>query len=276
MLKRFAFFGLLFSTACLGDDAAYAPGDTFKDCDFCPEMVVIPPGTFEMGVRDGDPQADMRFELAKHTVTIDHSFAVSKFEVTRAEYRACVNDGGCESMPPRRTRLLPDHPVSWLSWNDAQAYVAWLSKRTGQAYSLLSEEEWEYAARGATNSLYWWGDEIMRGMEVCSDCMRTTIELISLKKPAVVGSLTPNPFGLYDMLGNVSEWTNGCFNDPSEEADMSSIGSDDECKYRIIKGTSFASVGIRRLRPSARMRNFPDSSQISYGLRVKRQLPDKP
>ena len=196
--------------------AATRPGDVFRDIAEGPEMVVIPAGRFTMGAPANEVRRwrsfkdDAKDEGPQHKVTIGRSFAVGKYEVTFAEWDACVSAGGCLGYRPadegwgRGTR-----PVTNVSWEDAKAYVAWLSQRTGQQYRLLTESEWEYAARAGTTTRYWWGNDIGRGNANCNICDSPWDD----KQAAPVGSFKPNAFGLHDMLGNVWEWAEDCWHD---------------------------------------------------------------
>ena len=132
------------------------PGDTFRDCPACPEMVVVPAGSFRMGDLQG---GGGDHEKPVHTVTIGRPFAVGKYEVTFAEWDACVSAGGCNGYRPDAEGWgRGNRPVINVSWEDAQKYVAWISRKTGKRYRLPSEAEWEYAARAWTTTAYWWGN----------------------------------------------------------------------------------------------------------------------
>ena len=172
-----------------------APGDTFRDCPTCPVMTVVPDGRFLMGSLHGD--AD---EAPPREITIAQPFAVGKFEITFDEWDACHTDAGC-------TRELSDegwgrgqHPAINVNWSDAQEYVLWLGIKTGKAYRLLSEAEWEYSARAGTTTLYPWGDEFDPSM---TDTYADSTHM--------VGNFPPNPFGLHDMSGNAWEWVEDCY-----------------------------------------------------------------
>lgn len=172
-------------------------GKSFKDCQDCPEMVLVPPGRFMMGM-PGLQQAQ----------SIERAFAVGKYEVTFAEWDACVADGGCAGYRP------DDHgwgrgrqPAIDISWSDAKQYVRWLSQKTGHDYRLLTEVEWEYAARAGTTTAYPWGDAIGSGNANCNGCGSEW----DGKQPAPVGSFRANAFGLYDMNGNACEWIEDCY-----------------------------------------------------------------
>ena len=213
-----------------------APGTAFRDCPDCPEMVVVPAGSFMMGspsheagrAEDEDP---------RHRVTIAKPFAVGKYEVTFAEWDACVADGGCGGHRPEdegwgRGR----RPLVNVSWDDAKAYVRWLSRKTGKPYRLPSEAEWEYAARAGTTTRYSWGDDIGRNRANCLYCDSRW----DLKQTAPAGSFRANVFGLHDVHGNVSEWVEDCWNDNYAGAPADgSPWTDGGCTRRVLRGGSW-------------------------------------
>ena len=143
------------------------PGYVFHDCDQCPEMVVVPEGRFRMGDLAGDGGSD---EKPVHDVTIASSFAVGKYEVTFAEWDACVAGGGCTHWPADEGWGRGTRPVLNVSWDDTQAYVRWLSRETGKPYRLLSEAEWEYVARAGSTTKYQWGDDVGTNKANCDGC----------------------------------------------------------------------------------------------------------
>jgi len=171
-------------------------GKSFKECESCPEMVLVPPGHFMMGIPGlQQPQA------------ISQTFAAGKYEVTFAEWDACVADGGCAGYRPDDQGWGRERqPVINISWNDAKQYARWLSQKTGKSYRLLTEAEWEYVARAGTATTYPWGDAIGSGNANCDGCGSKWDK----KQPAPVGSFQANAFGLYDMHGNVCEWIEDC------------------------------------------------------------------
>jgi formylglycine-generating enzyme required for sulfatase activity len=250
--------GLLLTSAAVADEKR-APLSTFKDCDLCPEMVVIPPGQFRMGDLHG---GGMYWENPVHDVRIDYSFAVGKYEVTFAEWDACVSDGGCGNY-----HLIDwgwgrgDRPAINVSWDDARGYVAWLSRKTGREYRLLSESEWEYAARGGATTRYSWGNSIGSGNANCSGCGSQWDTVAS--SPA--GSFRPNGFGLFDVHGNVWEWVEDCWRDDYSGSPPR------ECRERVLRGGSLVS-GPRNVRAAARSREATDHRLVVNGLRVARTL----
>ena len=170
-----------------------------------PEMVTVPAGAFMMGINE----SGMPREGPQHKVTFAKPFAIGKYEVTFAEWDACVAAGGCGGYHPNdqgwgRNR----QPVINVSWNDAQSYVAWLGKVTGKTYRLPSEAEWEYAARAGTTTTFWWGSDIGLGKANCNGCNSRWDN----RQTAPVGSFGPNAFGLYDMGGNVTQWVEDRWN----------------------------------------------------------------
>ena len=235
------------------DDYALKPGDTFKDCDVCPEMVVIPAGTFHM-VNRGSVGVDA-VEPAVHHVTIPNAFAVGKYEVTQLEWQEIV--GWNESLEKG-----DDNPVEKISWADAQIFVTRLSAKTVQHYRLLSEAEWEYAARAGTTSVYWWGNDF--------DETRANIGARTLP----VGQYGANAFGLHDMHGNVWEWVEDCWNDSYAGLPLDGTArTTGNCVYRVIRGGSMGGLPSH-LRSDARgrARANPNYRFGTVGLRIARTL----
>ena len=295
---------LLAASPVAADAAAMQPGETFRDCDGCPLMVVVPAGTFEMGT-DGGLKG--RYEGPVHAVTIRRAFAAGVYEVTNAEYGAFIDATGHESgqkcrvwdgetwlqtpgkswldpgygRPPR-----PDEPAACISWNDAKAYVQWLAAKTGEPYRLLSEAEWEYLGRGGLpKTRYSWGD---RAEDACKtanvfdrsgkqsdiprfhdsvDCDDGFIEV------APVGQLEPNAYGVYDITGNVWEWVEDCYvmtyfdSQTTEEAQVKH-----GCDRRGVRGGSWSSALFWQ-RPEFRGRDPDDLVTHIFGFRVARDLP---
>ena len=201
--------GLTFAEAEELARSATAPGTTFRDCEACPEMVVVPAGSFMMG-SPASEKGRSDYEGPLHRVTIPAPFAVGKYEVTFAEWDACGAAGGCGGfVPPDWQWGRGDRPVINVSWQDAEAYARWLSQRTGEQYRLLSEAEWEYAARAGSQTRYAWGDAMGRGRANCDGCGSRWDNTST----APVGSFSPNAYGLHDMHGNVREWASDCWND---------------------------------------------------------------
>ena len=191
-------------------------GGVFRDCSNCPEMVVLPAGSFLMGsVRRGMDTNPGREEMPSHPVTIGQYIAVGRYEVTFAQWNACVAEGGCNDYEPYDEKWgKGNRPVINVNWNEAQNYIYWLSRKTGKSYRLLSEAEWEYAARAGTPTSNYWGDDHHPESSVICTYANIGQSNFSCAKngqnaTVPVGSFRPNPFGLYDMIGNVQEVDSG-------------------------------------------------------------------
>jgi formylglycine-generating enzyme required for sulfatase activity len=187
------------------DEHALKPQNIFKECTDCPDMVVVPAGSFAMGSPATDA-ARKPNEVPQHTVAFANAFAVSKFEVTFADWDACAAHGTCNPQVSDGGFGRRQQPVVNVTWRDAARYVAWLSAITGKPYRLLTEAEYEYAARAGTTTVYPWGDTIGTGNTNCAGCGTQW----DGKQPAPVGSFSANTFGLFDMIGNVWEWVADC------------------------------------------------------------------
>lgn len=283
--------------------AANVVGERFRDCADCPEMIVLPAGTVRLGSPEDEP-GRRPDEGPQQVVRIDRPFAVGRYEVTRAQYEVflrrskrkvsgqCITDRRNPGTwaPDARTNVRDpgfaqgaNHPGACVSWNDAIAYVDWLNAKTGAAagYRLLTEAEWEYVARAGSTTAYPWGQNIADGcphmngydrvilakkgdlykgedvpFAACSDGYLYT---------APVGSFTPNAFGVYDMIGNVSEWVQDCATDS-----YAGSGSAD-CTKRMVRGGSWGTQP-RQLRSAERMRYSPTDVDDSIGIRVARSV----
>ena len=208
----------------------------------CPEMVHIPSGHFIMGSPNGE-EGHRPDEEPQHQVVIGYDFAVAKTEVTFAQWDACVAAGGCHGLRPndygwgRRNQ-----PVVGVSWFDAQAYVQWLSTKTGHRYRLLSEAEWEYAARGGTTTPFYTGSAINSRQANLLDDLRNH-PFIYRQKPIPAGSFPANPFGIQDAHGNVWEWVEDCYtpsyaNTPVDGSPQTGLA----CQNRVLRGGSWYQV----------------------------------
>lgn len=251
----------------------YKPGDAFQDCVECPKMVVLPSGSFVMG--SPKDEEGRRFDKdPQHRVTITKPFAVGKFEVTFAEWYACVSDGGCSHEPDDEGWGRDRRPVTQVSWDDAKSYVSWLSRKTGRTYRLLSEAEWEYAARAGTTTPFSTGRTITTDQanfdgNYTYDGSRTG----QYRNGTVtVGSFAPNAFGLHDMHGNVWEWVEDCWNRNyvGAPSDGSSRTSGD-CSRREVRGGSW--LDPPRILRSANSFRFSTNVRLSScGFRIARAL----
>jgi formylglycine-generating enzyme required for sulfatase activity len=236
------------------EECALKPKDAFRECNTCPEMVVVPAGGFTMGSPTTEKDRDDN-EGPQHTVTIAHAFAVGMFTVTVDQFAEfakasgydagskCYNfeDSELEGRAGRSFRnpgfsQTGSDPALCLNLADATAYAQWLSKKTGRAYRLLTEAEWEYAARAGTSTRYFWGDEIGSGNANCHGCGSQWDD----KQTAPVGSFKPNAFGLYDMQGNASQWVEDCWQESYQGAPTDgSAWSEGNCTRRVVRGGSW-------------------------------------
>lgn len=288
----------------------------FRDCADadCPQMVRLLGGTFQMGDGSGDGEADAKKPVyafsgggegdnkPAHSVTLG-AFAIGKYEVTRGEYAAFTRESGravggdCYALDsagswkkqasatwqsPGFSQSERD-PVTCISWEDAKAYVAWLSQKTGQRYRLPSEPEWEYAARGGSTSTFWWGDS---DNDIC-DYANSRDQTLKQKfsswtdasscndghlYTAPVGSYRPNGFGLFDMAGNVWEWVEDCYAatynlQPRNGAAYTS----EPCSSRVFRGGAWDNIS-GGLRSAYRRRISPTGRFGAGGFRVARSL----
>lgn len=234
-----------------------------RDCDNCPEMVVLQPGSFVMGDDRGD-----RSERPAHRVTISKPYAIGKYEVTLAQWNACVQAGACNALA-NTAGLTDKSPAKDISWTDAQQYVHWLSKLTGQNYRLPTEAEWEYAARAGTGSRYWWGEKMESGKANCNGCGGDW----SNDAPANVDAFPSNPYGIYGMSGGVWEWVEDCWykSYAGAPADGSAWTSSD-CRENVIRGGSWRNDSTYAHSAS----RFTYDTTVRYllnGLRVAKTLP---
>ena len=278
------------------EQATMEPGRRFRDCPDCPEMVVVPAGSCMMGSPTSEEGRDYD-EGPQHWVTIANPFAVGVHEVTRGEFARFVRETGhaagnrCQDFTSGRTKWVgrnwrnpgfeqtDRHPVVCVSWQDAQAYVKWLSRETGERYRLLSESEWEYTARAGTRTAWYWGEsesgqcrhangadassEFDYGVN-CNDGHAWT---------SPVGTYRENDFGLYDVLGNVQEWVQDWSNDSYDgvPTDGRAWKGRDEAVWRVIRGGSWGTTP-RYLRAANRNSQPYDVRKNFMGFRIARTL----
>ncbi len=219
--------GLFALTLCLAASAYAADGvpETFKDCDDCPEMVPIP----------------------------HKDYAIGRYEVTFDQWDACLADGGCNGYQPAVGKKAETwgrgaRPVIYVSWEDIQSYLQWLSKKTGKGYRLPDEAEWEYACHAGTESSYCGGDRLKTV---------AWFEDNSQDQTHPVGEKQPNAYGIFDMSGNVWEWTDSC--------------GDADCANRKLKGGGWM-YDSKLLRSEVSLRFAPKLRSYSYGFRVATTL----
>jgi formylglycine-generating enzyme required for sulfatase activity len=287
-------------------ERALRPNDSFRECADCPEMVVVPAGSFTMGSRENDAGLRSRDERPQHIVTISKPFAVSRLHVTVDQFAAFVRETGYDAgawcfdaSSPHADRSWRNpgfaqqglHPAVCLSWNNARAYLDWLAKKTGKPYRMLTEAEWEYAAHGRTSPgdypRFWFGDD---ENELCRygngadkkawDSIRAPEGVAAAPcndeyaytSPA--GHYEPNAFGLYDMFGNARQWTADCWHESYKGApDDGSAWTTGSCSVgRVVRGGSWRD-GPDALRPTQRgWGGSPNQRYDQIGLRVGRTL----
>lgn len=245
--------------------AKTASGGEIKDCPTCPVLIPLSSGSFTMGSNNDDPA-----EKPPHRVSIGRAFAIGKYEVTVEQWNACVDAGACTRVAAEGESGTPpgNAPMRNVSWDDAQVYVKWLSKVGGKAYRLPTEAEWEYAARGGTQSTYWWGDQMKKGTADCKDCG----DPYKPDAPTPVGSFAANPYGLYDMNGSVWEWVADCWHSSYKSAPVDGRAWDDpSCSVRVIRGGSWRE-GASYMQSATRFKYSSSVRQSQNGFRVARDM----
>ena len=280
------------------------PGQVFKDCQDCPDMVVIPAGSFIMGSsideqqlaeKGGGLKENIDRESPQRQVSV-RSFASGKYAVTKGQFAQFVQANGYETEAERGDGCFAwtgskwenqadknwrnvgftqneFHPVVCVSWKDSQAYLQWLNQITGKSYRLLSEAEREYVARGGSQSAFWWGENIgtaianYNGSPIGGEFRQATVP---------VQSFNPNPYGLYNVHGNVWEWVQDCFeNNYSVGQPTDGIahrGQDRTCMSRVLRGGSWSDYPIS-LRSASRSMAAPGSLSSNNGFRIARSIP---
>ena len=263
MFRYAALFVLFLAAPAFAAD--HKPGEPFRDCDVCPDVVAVPAGTFTMGKEGG-----YKYEVPAHKVTIAKPFAIGVTEVTFDQWQACFDDGGCgDKMPDDHKWGTGTRPVINITYARAVDYVNWLSKKTGHTYRLPSEAEWEYAARAGTTTDYFWGDDPGKNLANCRDCASQW----SAKGSAPVASFKPNPWGLYDMHGNEWEWTTDCWNPTYDGAPTDgSAWTTGDCTKRPMRSGSWYYFH-RNVRSSWRWPIRAVDVSYNFTLRVIRELP---
>jgi formylglycine-generating enzyme len=313
--RLWGLMGLALAIAVPAWAQANLPTGPFRECPGCPVIVPTSPGSFAMGVpageeeREGLPQQFRGGSVPLHRVTIGRAFGLGKHEVTRAEFALFVSETGhntgnscwvyVENKAENRWefqeragyswrdpgfRQTDQDPVVCVSWDDAKAYVAWLSRKTSRPYRLPTEAEWEYAARAGSEAARFWGDgheqaciyanvrdlTMMNGYNLprnddnhfrCSDGHQNT---------APVGQFQPNGFGLHDMLGNVWEWVEDCWNESYNGAPVDgSAWTTGDCGRRVARGGSWYGIP-RNFRVGVRLRDDAGIRGTNTGFRVAR------
>jgi formylglycine-generating enzyme required for sulfatase activity len=203
-------------------------------------------------------------EKPVHRVTIK-SFAIGKYPITVREWNDCAAAKACKFTGTGKD----DAPITNVSWSDANQFVAWLAATTRKPYRLPSEAEWEYAARGGTQTKYWWGDQLLPGMANCKNCIT---EGAAAEQPVRVGSFKPNPFGLYDMGGGVDQWVEDCWHKTYQGAPSDgSPWNAPDCGSHVIRSGSWKN-DARYVRPANRDSYDADVRYPTHGFRVALSL----
>ncbi len=278
----------------------HPPGSTFRDCNQCPEMVVVPSGSYEMG-SPAFEEGRYDNEGPVHRVTLVEPFAVGVYEVTRGEFEVFVEEkayntgdtcwgydergewkkhSGHHWRDPGFTQT-DQHPVVCVNWRDAQAYVRWLSRETGKAYRLLSEAEWEYVARAGARTAWYWGESESRQCQYANGADRSAERRYNLYavgcddgavQTSVAGKYKSNGFGLHDVSGNVWEWVEDCWNEHYNGAPADgSAWTTGNCKKRVVRGGGW-NGNPRYIRSASRLRGGSGGRGNNYGFRVARTL----
>jgi formylglycine-generating enzyme required for sulfatase activity len=220
-------------------------------------MIPLRGGTFVMGSNEDISEKPV------HQVTIKR-FAISKYPITVHEWNECAAAKACTFAATGKDNA----PITNVSWSDAQQFVAWLAGVTRKPYRLPSEAEWEYAARGDTQTKYWWGDKLQPGMANCKNCSDTA----SAEQPLKVGSFQPNPFGLYDMGGGVDQWVEDCWHKTYQGAPSDgSPWSAGDCSSHVLRSGSWRSDAMY-VRPANRDNYDTDVRYPTHGFRVALSL----
>lgn len=257
-----------------------SPGAVFRDCADCPEMVVVPAGRFMMGSptsEEGREAWDKGSEDPQRKVTIAQAFAVGRYEVTFVEWDACVSAGGCKQILNDQGWGRGKRPVIGVSWDEiTSGYLPWLSRKTGKTYRLLTEAEWEYAARAGTTTPFSTGWTITTGQaNFNGTSYGGSAKGASREKTVDVGTFQPNAFGLHDMHGNVWEWVEDCWHSSYRGAPPDGSAWTTSCtdNRRVLRGGSWLS-DAQNLRAAVRGR-FSQGDQVfsvGVGFRLARAL----
>jgi formylglycine-generating enzyme required for sulfatase activity len=290
------------ASAAMPNGAVPSPGTAIQDCSDCPELVAVPAGEYVMGSGPKEKMRELDEEPA-HRVRVTSALAVGKFEITKTQYAAFVKDTGRESKPgchstrggffhknPKATWQNPgfeqkgDEPVVCVAWSDAQAYVAWLSKKTMKPYRLLNESEWEYAARAGSTGRRYWAEADDAATCRYASVADSSYKAVSPGAPlfpcsdgfahtSPVGRFPANSYGLHDMLGNVWEWVEDCWNEGYTGAPELAVPRvSGSCNERVFRGGAWNSTPAT-LRSAYRDRESKDERHDNLGFRVARTLP---
>ncbi|WOC24959.1 formylglycine-generating enzyme family protein [Pseudoalteromonas sp. N1230-9] len=262
------FFDLSGSSPNLDSYKAVHIQDKLSNDEMSPRMIVIPAG---IGTIGGENFRSFQNEAPIFQVKIESPFALSETEITFEQYDLFCKTTG-HSCPEDEGWGRKHQPVVNVSWFDAVAYTKWLSSETGNVYRLPSEIEWEYAARGGTDDKFWWGNTYKQGIDHCDRDLGNCPKGTDAGHPWRVKTLNANPFGLFDMTSNVSEWVNDCYSDNRNVAsEISHTGFDNKCREKVTKGANWMTA-----QPYVHhsLRIGLDNNYISYavGFRVLREI----
>lgn len=288
-----------------------AAGEQLRECNACPEMIVVPAGSFTIG-SPPEEAGRRNDEGPQRVIRVGRPFAVGRYEITRRQYEAFLRDskhevsGGC--VTDRRNpgqwaadaqtnfhdpgfAQTPDHPAACVSWNDAAAYVGWLNSKTAGGYRLLTEAEWEYVARAGSTAAYPWGPSIHDG---CAHMNGYDKNILARKgdlyreeevpfancsdgylNTAPVGSFKANAFGVHDMIGNLAEWVEDCATESYAVMQVDGVSTGGDCGKRMVRGGSWGTQP-RQLRSAERIRYKPTDLDDSIGIRVAKTLAATP
>jgi formylglycine-generating enzyme required for sulfatase activity len=261
------------------EEMAVRPFDRFKECEHCPEMVVVPAGRFIMGASESETGSTAD-ERPQHTVNFTQPFGVGQFPVTMSEWDACVAAKGCSYRPSDQSWGRGTQPVINILWDDAKEYVAWLSRTTGRTYRLLSESEREYVARAGTKTAYWWGEQFeptqansALGSRLLSSASTSDLQQpIARARTVPVQSFAPNPWGLFQVHGNVYDWVEDCRHDNYDGAPSDgSAWASGNCNGHVLRGGAY-SRNIQTARSAARIWSGSSNRIIYMSVRVARTL----
>jgi sulfatase modifying factor 1 len=283
------------------DPRTAEPGTPLWECAVCPEMVVAPAGAFTIGSPEDEPGRG-KDEGPQRKITIGAPLAVGRFEVTRGEYEAFLSatghpvSGNCVTDRARHGTWAPDsattlrypgfsqtndHPVVCVTWDDAQAYIAWLNGQTSGGYRLPTEAEWEYLARAGSTAAYPWGPSPDTGCRYANVADETKLEDYpdwvvarcrdGAKHTMPVGSYAPNDFGLYDMIGNTGEWVQDCASDSYADLPADGTARGGDCTRHLVRSGSWGTI-TKDTRVANRVRYPTLLVDDSVGIRLVRTL----
>jgi formylglycine-generating enzyme required for sulfatase activity len=249
------------------ENTALRPLDHFKECESCPEMIVVPVGQFRMGASENEAGSTPD-ERPQHLVIFTKTFSVGRFAVTFDEWDACIAAKGCSYRPSDQNWGRGKQPAINIRWDDAKEYVGWLSRKTGRPYRLLSEAEREYVTRAGTSTAYWWGDDF-RPLQANSAYPTDQSEPMAARTVSV-DSFAPNPWGFFQVHGNVYDWVEDCGSESYIDAPSDGVAQmTGNCEVHMLRGGAF-SRRPETLRSAARLWSGNPNRMIYMSFRVAR------